>query len=295
MTEPPKKVQQTEGGFTAAYRNAAAAGSAQVSDSKSGLSIDHRMTFRDPSMPLRERIAARIASSVQGIDNPSCIDVACSTGTDLGLLARALGDKPAQLHGVDLMEATLQVAREKLPAASFVQGDVVALPYPDVHFDSVQTSRLLVHVPDLKKAIDEMIRVLKPRGTCVISEGEMEKASVMLSNDDRLLRVSEALRDHVAKMCANPRAASEAYRYILSHADAQDVCIEPFSFFLKKPGDMMGPELTHERQFLAKLVSEGALSQADADHYIAQATGRSAEEGNLLQLFFMAEISFRKK
>mmetsp|Transcript_22111 Transcript_22111/g.58552 ORF Transcript_22111/g.58552 Transcript_22111/m.58552 type:complete len:295 (-) Transcript_22111:218-1102(-) len=292
--DSPSEIQQTEGGFTDAYRNAATAGSAQVTDSKSGINIDHRMTYKDPSMPLRERIAARVASSVQSIENPCCIDVACSTGTDLGLLAKALGDKPAQLHGVDLMEATLENARAALPAAKFAQGDVVALPYPDAHFDSVQTSRLLVHVPDFEKAIDEMIRVLKPGGLCVLSEGEMDKASVMLSNDDRLLKVNQALKDHVAKMCANPRVVSQAYRYILSHAGTQDVCIEPFSFFLKKPTDMMGPELTHERQFLAKLVSNGDLCQEDADYYLENATGPAAEEGNLLQLVFMAEIYFRR-
>jgi len=140
-----------------------------------------------------------------------------------------------------------------------------------------------------------MIRVLKPGGICVISEGEMDMASVMLSNDDRLRKVNEALRGHIAKMCANPRVVSEAYRYVLSHADALDVCIEPFSFFLMKPTDMMGPELTHERQFLAKLVSNDVLSQEDADHYLAGATGQAAEEGNMLQLMFMAEIYFRKK
>jgi len=135
--DPPSKIQKTEGGFTDAYRKAAASGSAHVTDSRSGINIDHRMAVKDPSMPLRERIAARVASTVQAIDNPSCIDVACSTGTDLGLLAKALGDKPAQLHGVDLMEATLETARERLPAAKFAQGDVVVLPYPDAHFDSV--------------------------------------------------------------------------------------------------------------------------------------------------------------
>jgi len=280
---------------TAAYRNAAAAGSAIVSDSKSGIKVDHTMSYNDPTIPLRKRIAARIAKSVQDIENPKCIDVACSMGGDLGHLKEALGGKPAQLFGIDLLEAQLVKARENLPDAKFTQGDVMALPYGDAEFDSVQTSRLLVHIPDFQKAIDEMIRIMKPGAIGVFSEGEMEQGMLLLTSDDRLRSVHQKKSEFTAKMCANPRAASNSYKYLLSHADVQDVTMEGFTAFLFKPTDMFG-NMDFDAQGLKKLVENGALTQEDVDYYLAEATGRSANEGNFVQQFCgPIEIHFRKK
>jgi len=279
----------------AAYRTAAAAGTAVISDPKSGLTINHLKAWKDPSMPLRERVAARIAHSVQAITEPKCIDVACAAGTDLSLLAAALDGKKANLHGIDLLEAQLVVAREKLPDVSFVQGDVLALPFPDAHFDSVQTSRLLVHIKDFRKAIDEMVRVLKPGGIGVFCEGEMDSGSWLLSSDERLTSVYKKKQEHIVRMITNPRAASETYKYLLSHADTQDVCMEAFSCCLPEP-TFMDADMTHDKMFLKKLVDDGVLAQDDMDYYLAEATGRSAKEGNFLQLLAgPLEIHFRKK
>jgi ubiquinone/menaquinone biosynthesis C-methylase UbiE len=42
--------------------------------------------------------------------------------------------------------------------------DVQSIPYPDASFDAVIANHMLYHVPDLKKALSEMRRVLKPTG-----------------------------------------------------------------------------------------------------------------------------------
>lgn len=284
-----------EGGYTAAYRNAAATGSAIVSDSASGIKVDHTMSYKDPTVPLRKRIAARIAKSVQDIENPKCIDVACSMGGDLGHLKEALGSKPAQLFGIDLLEAQLVKARENLPDVKFSQGDVLALPYGDAEFDSVQTSRLLVHIADFQKAIDEMIRIMKPGAIGVFSEGEMDQGLLLLTSDDRLRSVHQKKVEFTAKMCANPRAASNAYKYLLSHPDAEEVTMDGFTAFLFKPTDMFG-NMDMDAQGLKKLVENGDLSQEDMDYYLAEAIGRSANEGNFVQQFCgPTEICFRKK
>uniref|UniRef100_A0A7S2JT38 Methyltransferase type 11 domain-containing protein n=1 Tax=Zooxanthella nutricula TaxID=1333877 RepID=A0A7S2JT38_9DINO len=294
MAQP---AEQPTRGFTAAYRNAAAADSAIIDDNDSGIKLDHRTEFAaDPSMPLRERVAARIARSVQSIERPRCIDVACAVGTDLGLLVAALGEKPAELHGIDLLEKQLEVARSRLPGAIFAQGDVLDLPFPDSHFDSLQASRLLIHVPDFRKAIDEMLRVMKPGALGVLCEADIGTCNILLTSDDRLQSVFAAKTKHVAKMCANDHAASDAYKYLLSHAGAVDVCMEPFSCILPDPA-MMGLDfIKFEGQMLQKLVSDGTLAQADADYYLAEAQGQSAKDGNFVQLGCgPLEISFRKK
>jgi ubiquinone/menaquinone biosynthesis C-methylase UbiE len=46
-----------------------------------------------------------------------------------------------------------------------VSGDAQALPFPDSTFDRVIASEVLEHVPDDRRALAELVRVLKPGGT----------------------------------------------------------------------------------------------------------------------------------
>src|SRR2546430_12839390 len=67
------------------------------------------------------------------------LDVACGTG----FLTRHLrGD----VVGLDQSERMLAAAREQVPAARFVQGDALALPFDDGEFDRVFTSYFYCHL-----------------------------------------------------------------------------------------------------------------------------------------------------
>ncbi len=47
--------------------------------------------------------------------------------------------------------------------------DITCLPFEDASFDLVICSEVLEHIPDEKTAVREIIRVLKPGGTLVVS------------------------------------------------------------------------------------------------------------------------------
>ena len=47
--------------------------------------------------------------------------------------------------------------------------DINKLPFADASFDCVICSEVLEHIPDHKKALKEMDRILKPQGTLVVS------------------------------------------------------------------------------------------------------------------------------
>lgn len=49
-------------------------------------------------------------------------------------------------------------------------GDVYSLPFPDNFFDLVTCQTLLIHLPDPKKALKEMLRVTKTKGTVLLAE-----------------------------------------------------------------------------------------------------------------------------
>jgi ubiquinone/menaquinone biosynthesis C-methylase UbiE len=70
-----------------------------------------------------------------------------------------------ELYGVDIKEAQLQMAKRELPMATFQPADIEqSLLFEDNTFHCILASRLLVHVVDLPKACDELIRVLKAGG-----------------------------------------------------------------------------------------------------------------------------------
>ncbi|MFZ1425883.1 MAG: class I SAM-dependent methyltransferase, partial [Geminicoccaceae bacterium] len=75
-----------------------------------------------------------------------------------------------ELVGVDASPAMLARARAKLPQARFEQGDLTALPLPDASVDAALCALALVHLPDLRPALAELARVVRPGGRIVISD-----------------------------------------------------------------------------------------------------------------------------
>jgi demethylmenaquinone methyltransferase/2-methoxy-6-polyprenyl-1,4-benzoquinol methylase len=90
----------------------------------------------------------------------SALDLACGTGD----IAFALADCGAHVTGLDVTHRMLQLARTKQPSASFVTGDMMALPFPSAQFDLVTTGYGIRNVPALRPALAEIHRVLKPGG-----------------------------------------------------------------------------------------------------------------------------------
>jgi ubiquinone/menaquinone biosynthesis methyltransferase len=91
------------------------------------------------------------------------LDLACGTGDITFELAR----RGAHATGLDLTHRMLALGRRK-PAASltsrFVQGDMMALPFPAASFDVVTTGYGIRNVPRIEPAIGEIARVLRPGG-----------------------------------------------------------------------------------------------------------------------------------
>ena len=94
------------------------------------------------------------------------LDAACGTGRYSAVLA----GRGHEVIGVDQSGAMLDIARKKLPAADFREGDLTALPLPDRSVDAVVCALALVHVPDLSRAMREFARVMRPGGRLVISD-----------------------------------------------------------------------------------------------------------------------------
>src|ERR1700759_4721009 len=92
------------------------------------------------------------------------IDVGSGNGafTDL-LLQRCM---PGELQGIDPSEAQLAFARSRpgVEGATFREGDAMALPFDNDHFDAAVMALVIFFVPEPARGVGEMVRVVRPGG-----------------------------------------------------------------------------------------------------------------------------------
>jgi len=105
------------------------------------------------------------------------LDIGCGSGRHT---AEAYRHPGIVAVGADRNLNDLHQARERLAFHDRLQAhgggcwslagaDIRHLPFPDQTFDLVVCSEVLEHVPDHQRAIEEIVRVLKPAGAIVVS------------------------------------------------------------------------------------------------------------------------------
>jgi len=100
------------------------------------------------------------------------LEVGCGRGAGAAMLLKKF--TPATLHAMDLDLAMIRQARAYLPpdqtAIFLYVGDVLHLPYPDAALDAVFGFGVVHHVPDWRRSLAEIARVLKPGGHYFLEE-----------------------------------------------------------------------------------------------------------------------------
>ena len=95
------------------------------------------------------------------------LEVAVGTGQNLGHYPPGV-----QLTGVDLSPGMLARARERAAGlglrAELVEGDAQELAFADGAFDTVLCALALCSIPDQRRALGEMRRVLRPGGLLLL-------------------------------------------------------------------------------------------------------------------------------
>jgi demethylmenaquinone methyltransferase / 2-methoxy-6-polyprenyl-1,4-benzoquinol methylase len=94
------------------------------------------------------------------------LDACCGTG-DLAIAARNAG---GDVTGLDFSEPMLERARLKSAEIEWVEGDALALPFPDSSFDAVTVGFGVRNLESVERGLAELRRVLRPEGRLAVLE-----------------------------------------------------------------------------------------------------------------------------
>ena len=123
-------------------------------------------------------------------EGATILDVGCGSCAHSVRLAR----RGFVVQAVDFSESALAMAEANLKAKGLDdriklrRESLLGLTFPDESFDYVLCWGVLMHIPDVGRALSELMRVVKPGGVLVISEGNMRSLqAVALKTLKRLL------------------------------------------------------------------------------------------------------------
>lgn len=97
------------------------------------------------------------------------LDLGCATGVPV---ARALARR-FRVVGVDHSAHSIELARQRVPTAAFIQADMTRLDLPPARFDAVVSFYAITHVPrdEHPALLARVARWLRPGGVFVASMG----------------------------------------------------------------------------------------------------------------------------
>jgi SAM-dependent methyltransferase len=130
-------------------------------------------TYGKVGPPIFAIAAQRLLQRLPLEPGDKLLDVACGTGAVAIPAAKRVGQQ-GQVIATDLSPAMVAQAQEQakrcgLDNMAFAVMDALSLEYLNQQFDAVTSGFALFFFPDMKKALSEMHRTLKPQGVLGLS------------------------------------------------------------------------------------------------------------------------------
>lgn len=123
-----------------------------------------------------------IAGALNASNNSTIVlDVGCGSCVH----AIRLANRGFLVRGVDFSESALTQAKANVQTyklddkITIQRSDILSLPFQNEAVEYVLCWGVLMHVPDLEKAIGELTRVLKPGGILIIGENNMHSLQAL--------------------------------------------------------------------------------------------------------------------
>jgi ubiquinone/menaquinone biosynthesis C-methylase UbiE len=131
------------------------------------------------------------------LNGKKVLDIGCGTGR----LIPELKKRGAEIVACDLSDEMLSITKKKYPDIETYKANILELPFNDNEFDLVIAMFVIVHIRDLTPAFDEVYRVLKNKGSFLLSNINQRKSpKLKIDNGDEIVIQSHYhMPKHVTK------------------------------------------------------------------------------------------------
>jgi demethylmenaquinone methyltransferase/2-methoxy-6-polyprenyl-1,4-benzoquinol methylase len=137
------------------------------------ISKGYDRTNRIISLGMDLRWRNRVATFLPSKKNLKILDLATGTG-DQALALLKSSASIGSMTGIDLSKEMLEIAKQKIPNnMDFIHAVAEKLPFKAASFDAATFSFGIRNVKDPLTSLNEIFRVLKPKGRCLILEFSM--------------------------------------------------------------------------------------------------------------------------
>jgi demethylmenaquinone methyltransferase/2-methoxy-6-polyprenyl-1,4-benzoquinol methylase len=204
----------------------------QVTHMFNGISKSYDLLNRIITLGIDTLWRKRLIELVKKERHELVLDIATGTGDLVLALAKLDTEK---IIGLDLSPGMLEIGKQKVKAKGLENridmqlGDSEALPYQSASFDVVTIAFGVRNFEHLEKGLEEILRVLKPKGTLVILETAVPKNKIFKVF---YLFYTQQIMPFIGKLFSKDRSA---YQY-LSDSAAAFPCGKDFNNILEKIG-----------------------------------------------------------
>jgi ubiquinone/menaquinone biosynthesis C-methylase UbiE len=211
-----------------------------------------------------ERAVKELIIEMLDLKPGACVlDVGSGTGDDAREIASIVCPN-GRVTGVDLNETLVAESRKRAAESGspveFCCGDVRDLDLPSGSFDRVRTDRVLMFVPEIDKAISEIVRVLRRGGRMAASEIDHETHFIDSDRTD----VSRKFYAAFAASNPQPRLGRRLHRLLAEHGLRN---VKTVPCVIRPPHAMFQRIFSG---FVASAIERGQLDKAEMDSWLGE-------------------------
>ena len=144
-----------------------------------------------------EQFTKFITDLARSLHCTSVLEIGCGTGIDLRKF-----DDSFEIHGIDLNEHALELAKKNIPKGTFHKDSITKLPFDNSSIDFIFTHKLLNYLDDqtLENGVSEMFRVAK---RYIVNCELFEEDEKMINDEMRYRNMLKRWLNYKVKVVSN--------------------------------------------------------------------------------------------
>lgn len=224
------------------------------------------------------------------------LEIGCGVGAQTVHLAQA--SPGARITAVDRSVDSLVQARARVAAQApgahveWYHADLADLPFSDAEFDHVFVCFVLEHLPDPRRALAALRRVLRPGGTITVVEGD--HGSALFHPASQYARAVIECQVHLQSAVGGDALIGRQLHPLLARAGYDDIVVRPRAVYADRTRPALVDGFTRNT-FIAMVESvrnealtAGLMTAADWDRGITDLHRTAQADGTFHYTFFKA-------